>query len=72
MNGFAQACTRLNLSMDNTSRMEAAMLIARLKYPEPKHCGILRENQISRRAKHILWRNEELSVDVTKKSYQGV
>ncbi len=53
MNGYSQACRRLGLSMHSPSSDEAARLVARLKYPQPRKASAHRESQIERRAKHL-------------------
>lgn len=54
MNGYRQACQRLKLCPNSLTLEEAAGLIARLKYPEPKIAPIGRRLQIQRRSKHLL------------------
>ena len=54
MNGFHQACLRLRLNPRNLSLSEAASLVARLKYPEPKQAPISRITQIQRRSVHLI------------------
>lgn len=53
MNGYLQACRRLGLSPQLLSLDEAAGLVARLKYPEPRRASAHRLSQIERRAKHL-------------------
>ena len=36
MNSFNQACSRIGIDPLSTSELDAAMLVARLKYPEPR------------------------------------
>jgi membrane peptidoglycan carboxypeptidase len=55
MNGFDQALIRLQFSLP-LSDSEAAALIARLKYPEPRVAKEIRRAQISARQLHILER----------------
>jgi len=54
MNNYRQACTRLSLDPRFMSLEEAARLVARLKYPEPRARSIRRQAQIERRASHLL------------------
>lgn len=54
MNGYRQACRRLQLDPDRLSSQEAAGLVARLKYPEPMTAPLTRRVQIERRGKHLL------------------
>ena len=53
MNGFAQACRRLGIRPDIISLDEAAGLVARLKYPEPRVSPRSRLKQINRRREHL-------------------
>lgn len=53
MNGYLQACRRLGLSPQSLSSEEAARLVARLKYPQPRKASAHRVSQIERRAKHL-------------------
>lgn len=54
MNNFGQACVRLRLTPHSMSYYEAANLVARLKYPEPRMASPERRTQIERRAHHLL------------------
>lgn len=54
MNSFIQACRRLNLQPKRILFDEAAELIARLKYPEPKIPPLKRRVQILRRRDHLI------------------
>ena len=54
MNGYRQACRRLGLRPSFLTLDEAATLVARLKYPEPRATPISRTFQIHRRSKHLL------------------
>lgn len=56
MNGFSQACRRLGLDPGTCSLRESAMLVARLKYPEPRVCSPARRLQITRRAEYLMMR----------------
>jgi hypothetical protein len=53
MNGYLQACQRLGFSPHCLTLDEAASLIARLKYPQPRKAPTQRMLQIERRAKHL-------------------
>jgi len=53
MNGLRQACLRLRLDPRQLSLSEAASLVARLKYPEPKQAPSKRIAQIYRRSVHL-------------------
>ncbi len=54
MNNFNQACSRLSIKPDAIDELEAARLVARLKYPEPSKYQAERTNKINLRAKHII------------------
>lgn len=54
MNNFNQACSRIHLDPLSASDLETAMLIARLKYPEPRTMQRERMRRIQRRAAHLM------------------
>lgn len=54
MSGLRQACERLRISPALANPAEAASLVARLKYPEPKGDSSDQRARIDRRTKHIL------------------
>lgn len=56
MNGFGQACRRLRIDPNACSRRDSAMLVARIKYPEPRICSPGRSRQIKNRAEYLLER----------------
>ena len=58
MNGFAQACRRLELDPACCSLQESAMLVARLKYPQPRRCSATRWEQIVLRGEYLMARYE--------------
>lgn len=66
MNGLDQACIRLGYGRSDLTDEQAAGLVARLKYPEPRVAPEQRKMQIKRRATHILklydqhWLQEQL------------
>lgn len=60
MNGVAQATRRLKMDLANISDLDAANIVARLKYPESQQCDEKRLFQIQERAKHILMRANTL------------
>jgi membrane peptidoglycan carboxypeptidase len=53
MNGYKQACRRLGILTQSLSSKEAAMLVARLKYPQPRDASAHRMTQIEQRAEHL-------------------
>jgi len=60
MNGLAQACERLKLDVRLISLQDAAGIIARLKYPEPKCSSSSGSQKIKIRSAYLLRRHEEL------------
>ena len=54
MNGYQQACQRLHLQPTNLTLRQAARLVARLKYPEPRCAPAFRIQQIRRRSRHLI------------------
>jgi len=54
MNGYQQACQRLGVRPDSMTLAEAAGLVARLKYPEPRTSPLRRTLQIQTRRNHLL------------------
>ncbi|HHH0804874.1 TPA: biosynthetic peptidoglycan transglycosylase [Yersinia enterocolitica] len=54
MNGLVQASYRLNIDLLTMTDLEAASIVARLKYPEPQKYDRIRLDKIRARAKHIL------------------
>jgi membrane carboxypeptidase/penicillin-binding protein len=53
MNNYIQACHRLRLQPNNLSLDEAAAIVARLKYPEPRISPPRRVMQIEQRMKYL-------------------
>lgn len=56
MNGIRQACRRLRMNPAKVDYQDAAALVARLKYPEPRQPSKKRTTQISVRSRYILRR----------------
>ena len=56
MNGIRQACRRLRMNPEKVDYQDAAALVARLKYPEPRQLSQKRATQISVRSRYILRR----------------
>jgi membrane peptidoglycan carboxypeptidase len=54
MNGAEKACQRLGISLSAAEEPEAAALIARLKYPQPRALSPSRSRQIVSRERYIL------------------
>lgn len=69
MNGIEQAVKQLNLDLENLTLRDAASLIARLKYPEPKNFSKERESMIEIRTNHILLRYKKLTF---RRSYGSI
>ena len=53
MNNLRQACVRLGVDPCSTDRIKLARLVARLKYPQPRHMSTLRLESIHRRARYL-------------------
>jgi penicillin-binding protein 1A len=53
MNGLREACDRLGLKLQTITPYQAALIVARLKYPEPRVPSENRLRQIERRAHYI-------------------
>jgi membrane peptidoglycan carboxypeptidase len=62
MNSLHQACRRMGFSKKALSRRQAAELVARLKYPEPRLASIGRRILIANRAAYILRREDHRNV----------
>lgn len=58
MNGVAQACRRLAIDPAGFSLHESAMLVTRLKYPQPRRCSERRWRQIALRSEYLMVRYE--------------
>ena len=56
MNGFRQACGHLGIDPTKCSLRDSAMLVARLKYPQPRHCSAARRAQIAGRSEYLMAR----------------
>ncbi len=56
MNGIRQACRRLRIDPARVEYQDAASLVARLKYPEPRQPSKKKITQISGRSRYILRR----------------
>ena len=54
MNGFEQACSRLGLRASSMTEFDAAKLVARLKYPQPREYSTQWELRIRLRTLHLL------------------
>lgn len=60
MNGLKQVSSRLKINPSSVSVLDAANIIARLKYPEPGQFDENRLKKISERAKYIIGRYEDI------------
>jgi len=56
MNSLAEACRRMNFSIETMTRAESATLVARLKYPEPQLASPERRALMTSRALYLLRR----------------
>lgn len=54
MNNFSQACYWLGIDPHSVSSLDAARLVSRLKYPQPRNANTMRFAKIERRAHHLL------------------
>ncbi len=54
MHGFQQAFEGISKATGNDSKIGAANLVARLKYPQPRHLDERHLGRISRRVQHLL------------------
>jgi membrane carboxypeptidase/penicillin-binding protein PbpC len=53
MNNFLQACDRLSIDPNSSSLEDAAQLVARLKYPEPRISNLERKRKIEVRCAYL-------------------
>ena len=60
MNNFKQACSQLHIDPQSVCAFEAAKLVARLKYPEPRNYNAERSRKIYRRGQHLLALNNSV------------
>ena len=70
MNNFRQACTRLGINPKSICVFEAAKLVARIKYPEPRKCSPEHLEKIQRRGRYLITLAENMSESL--KSYQEI
>ena len=66
MNDFQHACSRLGLEASSMSELDAAKLVARLKYPQPRENSARRESQIRSRALHLLERRQRMNLQCSR------
>jgi len=66
MNGFTQACDHLNLNPQSITLIDAAKLVARLKYPQPREISANRHRQIITRSIYLLSRYNKSSSVISK------
>lgn len=59
MTGFEAACRRLDCDPTTCSLEDAAMLVARLKYPQPRACPSERWQQMVRRSEYLMARHRD-------------
>lgn len=62
MNSLDQACRRMGFDAIGVNRKESADLVARLKYPEPRHASAIYRGLIEKRAADILEKTNQLAV----------
>ena len=61
MHGVTQACKCLGLDKSTLSNYDAASIIARLKYPEPRYDQVNKLKKIDLRTKYIVNRFNTLN-----------
>lgn len=66
MNGFVQACDRLNLNPQSITLTDAAKIVARLKYPQPRNISKKRYSQIITRSGYLLSRYDKAPAVISK------
>ena len=66
MDGFIQACDHLNLKPQSITLKDAAKLVARLKYPQPRNISVKRYSQIITRSVYLLSRYDKSSAVIYK------
>lgn len=71
MNGYIQACQRLGFSRNSLSLEEAAQLVARLKYPQPRSDSEQKLSRIARRVRHLIALYERHYFDRTYRHLYG-
>ena len=54
MDGFSEACAALDIDPETVNHWQAAELVARLKYPEPRRFNNPQMLKIERRARHLV------------------
>jgi penicillin-binding protein 1A len=54
MDGVLQACRRLGFDLPHLTPLQAAAIVARLRYPEPDAVSFRRARRIAVRAQHVL------------------
>ena len=69
MNGFSEACRRLNVNIGIITQIEIAQLIARLKYPQSQFISQRRWDQINIRGQHLLRLYTKHKLDRTYKNF---
>jgi membrane peptidoglycan carboxypeptidase len=67
MNGFIQACGHLNLNPESLTLVDAAKLVARLKYPQPRNVSVKRYSQIIKRSVYLLNRYDKAPIVISLK-----
>ena len=71
MEGFSRASSRAGFDPTTSTLDEDAQLIARLKYPQPRHADPIHTKKIRARARYIVARAERRNISTTT-SIQGV
>lgn len=58
MTGIHAACRRKGFELESCQELQAAEIIARLKYPEPNKACEVKKHKIQKRAAYILKRHK--------------
>ena len=71
MNNYRQACSYLGLQPNSMTDMDAAQLVARLKYPQPRQCSARRKSQILSRALHLQGLRQKITLLCLRRGHNG-
>lgn len=70
MNGLQQATQRLEINIGQTSLRQAASIVSRLKYPEPKVLSTRRNRQILIRTEYLMRLRRQISKQLIQKEVE--
>ena len=60
MHGIEQACQKLKIDVNKITQFQAASLISRLKYPEPRYFNVEKRRKLNLRTMYILKKYGEI------------